>query len=127
MRFSSTITTILKTTTRAGHTSRDVSHNTYRPLFLAQLTNSYFVSTCVASTGFFGYPDVNESKFYCQMFRLSLVGFCGLFIMMHLTAAACFLTTHANSHRESEVLEPLESMQERWANVSHCLDVIASN
>lgn len=47
------------------------------------------------------------------MFRLSLVGFCGLFVVMHLTAVACFLTTRANSHRESEVLEPLESMQER--------------
>eukprot|EP01036_Dinobryon_divergens_P023765 gene23765-32150_t len=72
-----------------------------------------------SSTGFFGYPDVNESKFYCQMFRLSLVGFCGLFIMMHLTAVACFLTTHANSHRESEVLEPLESMQERLSMQSN--------
>ena len=60
------------------------------------------------------------------MFRLSLVGFCGLFVMMHLTAVACFLTTHANSHRESEVLEPLESMQAQapsWARFRELLRV----
>lgn len=47
------------------------------------------------------------------MFRLSLTGYCGLFALMHFIAVACLHTSRVNAHRDSEVLEPLEQMQER--------------
>jgi len=71
---------------------------------------NYFLG---AQTGFFGYPDENQAKFYCQMFRVALVGYTGLVVVMHLITVACYVTANANAHRMSEVFEPLEHTQRR--------------
>lgn len=66
-----------------------------------------FFRTTPQSIGF-GYPNEDESTHFCQAFRLTLTGYLGLFLMMHVVMITASMTYESNRSRESAIFDPLD-------------------
>lgn len=56
----------------------------------------------------FGYPSDFNAENYCSAFRLSLAGYLGLFLCMHVIMLTAGFTYQANFGRESAIFDPLD-------------------